>query len=76
MQAELQRVAARQPPSAIDYTRYRVDAPKEGEKASPEEWEQALRLAEAGLGHAETRRGNLELEKKFGGELRDVEWAC
>lgn len=52
--------------SALDKSRYQLAAPEAGVQASTQEWEAALRNAEAQLMHSEGRMTNLELLKKFG----------
>lgn len=69
LRAELQRVAAQGVGSAgaIDKTRYQLAGPAAALDASSDEWEAALRNAEAQLMHSAGRLTNLELLKKFGG---------
>ncbi|PWN40805.1 hypothetical protein IE81DRAFT_292854 [Ceraceosorus guamensis] len=69
LQAELSRIAEGNKTKAIDGSRYALSSPSGNAASDAHAWDKALSQAEAALGHANVRRSNLELEKKFGANL-------
>jgi len=55
--------------NVLDRSRYQLSAPAQGIEASDADWQASLQNAEAQLMHSENRLTNLELLKKYGGEI-------
>lgn len=69
--SSLARLSLRDPPppkagEGLDTARFALPGPSKGDKASVEEWEQAVRNAGAQLEHQRVRLANLELASQFG----------
>ncbi|KAI8466280.1 MAG: breast carcinoma amplified sequence 2 [Monoraphidium minutum] len=66
LQAEYERVRARQPMPPLDITRFRLDPPPMAKRGDVGAWRSALDNAGAQLEHQLNRISNLELLLKFG----------
>ncbi|KAF8321825.1 breast carcinoma amplified sequence 2 [Clavulina sp. PMI_390] len=65
LQAELARVASKQPLDVLDKTRYGLPEPA-GPEALEEEWREALNNGHAQMEHQLTRHTNLQLLNQYG----------
>lgn len=67
---EVQRAGAGERMTSIDSTRFQLPPPTAGSKASEEEWNKAVDNAATQLLHQQGRLMNIELMKRYGGELQ------
>ncbi|EGG17705.1 spliceosome-associated protein [Cavenderia fasciculata] len=66
---ELKRVELGEKIKPLNLTRYKVEAPQASQKTSKEAWEASVDNAKAQYLHQETRRTNLQLLQRHGGQL-------
>lgn len=67
---EVQRAGAGERMTSIDTTRFQLPPPTARSKASEEEWNKAVDNAATQLLHQQGRLMNIELMKRYGGELQ------